>query len=373
MSVDVLSEIIISNFVNVWFNNESIDFVIDFYPLYTGNPIVSKIFDNGLEFIYFIKKDHNKKLRIIIKILSIVIDMAQRLLVIGGSGLVGSTLLEHAQKYELHATFNKNPIINNKVNSIQIELLDKEEKIIKIINEIKPEYIIHTAAHPSVDICEKDHIIAEKLHVKTTKTITDACSKIDAKLIYLSTDAVFDGKNIAKYTEKDIPNPINYYGLTKLNAEKIVLSEDKNVILRTSVVYGNHVKSRFTNWIINNLNQKIKVDPHNDQYNTPTLVNDLVQSIIKIISNDVCGLFHATGKTCLSRYEFAKEISLQFGFDQNLIIPVTSEQKKQDAPRPKKTCLDSNKLEKAINYKFSNITEGITFLTNNSENIIKKQ
>jgi len=294
--------------------------------------------------------------------------MPQKLLIVGGSGLVGSTLLEHAQKYELHATFNKNPIINNKVNSVQIDLLDKGKSIVKIINEIKPEIIINTVAHPSVDLCEKDHIKADNLHVKTTKTITDACSKIDSKLIYLSTDAVFDGKNSEKYTEKDIPSPINYYGLTKLNAEKIVLSKDKNVILRTSVIYGNHVKSRFTNWIISNLMQGKIVDPHNDQYSTPTLVNDLVQSILKVISMDVCGLFHATGKTCLSRYEFANELAFQFGFDQNLVIPVTSEQKKQDAPRPKKTCLNSNKLERVINYEFSTITQGVSILVNNSQN-----
>ena len=299
--------------------------------------------------------------------------MTQKLLIIGGSGLVGSVLLEHAQKYDLYATYNKNPIINDKVNTIQVELLDKEKSIVKIINEIKPEIVVHTAAHPSVDLCETDNTKADDLHVKTTKIITDVCSKIDSKLIYLSTDAVFDGKKNEKYSEKDIPNPINYYGLTKLNAEKIILSEDRNVILRTSVIYGNHVKSRFTNWIIDNLMHDKMVDPHNDQYNTPTLVDDLIQSILKIISKDVNGLFHATGKTCLSRYEFAKELAFHYGFDQNLIKPVSSEQKKQDAPRPKKTCLDSRKLERVINFEFSTISQGISILTNNSKNTKKSK
>lgn len=156
--------------------------------------------------------------------------------------------------------------------------------------------------------------------------------------------------------------------------KKLSYVKKNNVILRTSVIYGNHKKSRFTNWIIGNLIQNKIVDPHVDQFNTPTLVDDLAISILKIISKDVSGLFHATGKTCLNRYEFAKEISSQFGFDSKLILPVTSEQKKQEAPRPKKTCLDSSKLEKIIDYEFCDIKKGISFLVENSHKLdYKKQ
>ncbi|AJM91273.1 SDR family oxidoreductase [Nitrosopumilus piranensis] len=300
--------------------------------------------------------------------------MTKKLLIIGGSGLVGSTLLEYADDYELHVTYNTNPFEKQNVQTSQLNLLDNEQDIIDLIKNLEPDVVINTVAHPSVDLCEKNPEIANNLHVKTTKIITDICSKINSKLIYFSTDAVFDGKTDLKYVEKDLPNPINYYGLTKLNAEKIVLCEKNNVILRTSVIYGNHKKSRFTNWIIGNLIQNKIVDPHVDQFNTPTLVDDLAISILKIISKDVSGLFHATGKTCLNRYEFAKEISSQFGFDSKLILPVTSEQKKQEAPRPKKTCLDSSKLEKIIDYEFCDIKKGISFLVENSHKLdYKKQ
>jgi len=290
--------------------------------------------------------------------------MKKKLLVIGGSGLVGSTLINYSYKnYDVHYTFNDNMIQFDNIPNTKIELLNDIHKLLKLIDEYRPHVIIHTVAHPSVDECERSPEMAKKLHVDITKEISKISAKINSKLIYFSTDAVFDGQTQEKYLESDIPNPINYYGKTKLEAEKIVQnSSSKNVILRPAVIYGWHKKSRFTNWIIESLQNGNIVDPHIDQYNTPTLVDDLVNSIIQIIEKDISGLFHSTGKTCVNRYELSIIIAEIFGFDKKLIRPVTSIEKKQYAPRPVNTCLDSTKLEKATNYQFKNIKEGIRFL-----------
>ena len=211
-----------------------------------------------------------------------------------------------------------------------------------------------------MDLCETDHIIADKLHIEATKKITNACVSTDSKLIFLSTDAVFEGQLNKKYSEDDVPNPINYYGKTKLEAEKIVLNASlSNVVLRTSVIYGWHRKSRFTNWILDYLNGGKKVDPFSDQFNTPTLIDDLVKAILKIINNNISGLYHATGKTCLNRYQFAILLAKKFSYDPTLIFPVTKLEKKQNAPRPISTCLDCTKLENTINFSFSDIFSGI--------------
>ena len=104
------------------------------------------------------------------------------------------------------------------------------------------------------------------------------------------------------------------------------------------------------------------MDPFVDQFNSPTLVDDLSQAIVKILKNDISGLFHATGPTCINRYEFALVLAKEFNLDSNLIKPVTSSQKKQNAPRPISTCLDSSKLEEKINFSFKDLKTGISFI-----------
>ena len=295
--------------------------------------------------------------------------MKSKLLIIGGSGLVGSTLLQYASpNYSIHFTYNTNKITFDNINSTQINLLGNQKMIIDLIKEVQPDIVVNTAAHSSVDLCETDHSIADKLHVDITQDITQACKDIDSKLVYISTDAVFQGELHKKYTELDQPNPINYYGKTKLQAEQITLNaSSKNVVLRTAVIYGWHKKSRFTNWIIQTLKENHIVDPFIDQYNTPTLVDDLAKSLLSIFEKNISGMFHATGKSCLNRYEFALILASTFGLDKKLIKSVTSKEKKQDAPRPTSTCLDSRKLEKLIDFNFSDIQSGVSFIFNKSK------
>ena len=295
--------------------------------------------------------------------------MKSKLLIIGGSGLVGSTLLQYASpNYNIHFTYNTNKITFDNINSTQINLLGNQKLITDLIKEVQPNIVVNTAAHSSVDLCETDHSIADKLHVDITQDITQACKDIDSKLVYISTDAVFQGELHKKYTELDQPNPINYYGKTKLQAEQITLNaSSKNVVLRTAVIYGWHKKSRFTNWIIQTLKENHVVDPFIDQYNTPTLVDDLAKSLLGIFEKNISGMFHATGKSCLNRYEFALILASTFGLDKKLIKSVTSKEKKQDAPRPTSTCLDSRKLEKLIDFNFSDIQSGVSFIFNKSK------
>lgn len=287
-----------------------------------------------------------------------------KLLVIGGSGLVGSTILKYKPiSWDTTATYNSNQQNMTDTNFIKIDLLGDSNPILNLIKKIQPDFVVHTVAYPSVDFCEEKQFLAEKLHVKKTEKIAEICKNTNSKLLFLSTDAVFEGQLNKKYVETDIPNPVNYYGLTKLKAEKIVLdSSDKNVVLRTAVIYGTSSKSRFTNWIISYLNQHKQVDPFIDQFNSPTLVDDLSTVITKILRDDISGLFHATGPTCVNRYDFALMLAKEFGLDRNLIKPVTSSEKKQFARRPISTCLDSSKLEQKLNFKFRDLKTGISFI-----------
>ena len=288
----------------------------------------------------------------------------KKILIIGGSGFVSTNLIKYLpQDWNVFATYNSNIIKNKKIKSFKINLLDNPEEIIPIIENIEPDYIVDTVAFPSVDFCEENHSIANKLHVDATQIISNVSNKINSKLLFLSTDAVFEGELNKKYLETDITKPVNYYGFTKLKAEEIILSGSKNnVVLRTAVIYGNVPQSRFTNWILSYLREQKPVDPFIDQYNSPTLVDDLSQAIVKIFKNDISGLFHATGPTCVNRYDFALMLAKEFALDSNLIKPVTSFEKKQNAPRPISTCLDSSKLERQIDFNFRNLKSGISFI-----------
>lgn len=289
--------------------------------------------------------------------------MLEKILIIGGSGLVGSTVSKYFRdEYQIYSTFNHNEIKIEGIESIKIDLIEEKHKILDVINKIKPNFIIHAAAHRDLDLCEKNHHLADLLHLDATKKIMHACNEIGSKLVFLSTDAVFDGKIEKKYTEKDETNPINYYGITKLEGEKIVLGSINNLVLRTSVIFGWHNRSRFTNWILDSLREGKSIETHKDQFNTPTLADDLAAVIIKALKLDISGLFHATGKTCLNRYDFAVFLTEKFGLDKNLIYAVSSLEKKQVAPRPLYTCLNSEKFEKTINFNFKDIHSAIDFI-----------
>tara|TARA_Y100000310_G_scaffold333621_1_gene411551 strand:+ start:8881 stop:9795 length:915 start_codon:yes stop_codon:yes gene_type:complete len=290
--------------------------------------------------------------------------MPKKLLIIGGTGLVGSTIIKYATKdYKIFATENNTPIVNPNVSSIKLDLLTDRKRVIDYIEKIKPSAVIHTVAFPSVDFCETNHELTDLLHVKITKEISEICNTINSKLIYFSTDAVFDGKKSEKYSELDTPNPLSYYGKTKLEAEKIILNNNNNnLILRSTVIYGWHNRSRFTNWVLKNLKSKKTVNAFIDQFNTPTLVDDLARSMFKIIENDISGIFHASGKSCLNRLEFAQKLASKFELDQNLIKPTKSSENPQIAPRPKNGCLDSTRFEEESGVIFNGIDSGISYI-----------
>ena len=294
--------------------------------------------------------------------------MTKKILIIGASGLVGSTIANYAsQNYDLYLVNNKTDFSLKNFPVSNIDLIKNQSSILNIIKEYEPDYVVHTVAYPSVDFCESNPNLAELLHVKITEDIFKACNEIGSRIIYFSTDAVFDGKQSKKYTENDIPNPISFYGKTKLKAEKILLNIDSATILRTTVIYGWHTKSRFTQWVMNSLQNSQKVSAFTDQFNTPTLVDDIAKVVLEIFTKKKSGLFNAVGETCLSRYQFALKLADKFSLDKNLIIPTSSKEKKQVAPRPPYGCLDNTKLENEIGFRFNDIDSGIDFMFKQSK------
>jgi dTDP-4-dehydrorhamnose reductase len=281
--------------------------------------------------------------------------MKKKILVIGGSGLLGYKILSNARNYELVGSYNKNSINFENIETVKMDITN--EKNCENIIKLKPDIIINTAAVTNMDYCERFKKNAFDVNVTGTKNIANIAKKIGSKLIHISTDAVFSG-NKKFYVEEDEPNPINIYGKTKLESEKIVSKVEGSIILRPSVIFGwipsEHIKTsdesrktmNFGLWVLDQLNKNNKISIVNDQFNTPTLADNLAENILKIIKKDITGIFHLSGLSCISRLDFSKKIAKSFGYPENLITSVSSKEFKQIAPRTLESCLKCDKIVK---------------------------
>jgi dTDP-4-dehydrorhamnose reductase len=204
-----------------------------------------------------------------------------------------------------------------------------------------------------VDKCETNKELAWKINVEGTKNIVEAAHDAGSFLIYISTDYVFGGEK-GLYKETDKPDPINYYGVTKLKAEEIVQTQAEYFIARPSVIYGSTPaagKVNFALWLIETLRKSERVKIVTDQWNTPTLNTNLAEMTLEVVERRLTGIYHLCGATRVSRLEFATSIANAFGLDPSLIDPVLSSQFTWPAKRPMDSSLDTSKAQKALQSK----------------------
>jgi dTDP-4-dehydrorhamnose reductase len=244
--------------------------------------------------------------------------------------------------------------------------LTRRQEVRKVVDEFEPDVIVHTAAVTDVDLCEKERGLAWQVNVGAVENLSYAAKLTGAKIIHLSTDYVFDGKS-GPYNELDRPNPISYYGRTKLASENLLLTSGvQNAIIRTMVLYGLglNVKSNFALWLYNNLKDGKPICVVDDQIGNPTLADDLAYAILKIIELERTGVYHIAGSDMISRYDFALALARVFNFNKKLITPVKSSTFIQPAPRPLKSGLIILKAQTELDVKMSGIEHGLTVLKN---------
>jgi len=250
--------------------------------------------------------------------------------------------------------------------------LTARKPTISLIQDLKPNVIIHTAAITNVDECEFEKEKCWCINVTGTDNIVTGASRIGAKVIFISSDYIFDGK-AGPYNENDMPNPLNYYGRSKLAAENIVRGSSVPwSIIRTIVLYGIgiDVKESFVTWLLGMLRKGKDVQIVNDQWGNTTLVDDLAFGIERIISLKRTGIFHIGGRDYMTRYEFALRVAEEFNLDKNLISPISTAKLKQAAPRPLKSGLKIDKAEIELNISFQNVEKSLT-IYNKQENTKK--
>lgn len=214
----------------------------------------------------------------------------------------------------------------------------------KVILRVEPDAVIHAAALTNVDECETNKEKAYIVNFLGSLNIAKSCRMVGCYVIYVSTDYIFDGSK-GLYKEKDTPNPLNYYGLTKLLGEVSTLAtSEKNLVIRVSGLYG-HSPSGKKNFGITALEKLVKgerVKAFVDQYLSPTYVPHLSYTIAKLIKSRPQGVLHIAGER-MSRYEFALLLSRKLGADESLVIPISITSFTFKAKRPLDSSLDTSK------------------------------
>lgn len=282
-----------------------------------------------------------------------------KLFILGGSSFIGNEFVKKASfSNEVFITYHRHSLIKENFSSIQFSFPENFELLKKTIISEKPDVIINFIANTNLDYCENFKENVYELNVIFTERICKLCNEINSKLIHISTDYVFDGKN-GDYHENDQTNPVNYYGYTKQLSEEIVLSYSKNVVIRTSSVYDLKLKMNFLKFVLEKLNKNEKVFAFDDVFTTPVLIDELIESILKVAASEKSGIFHISGDECISRFEFAQIIAKKLGFSDELIIPTHVQDVESKILRPLNSCLSNKKIKELFNMKFSKLDENL--------------
>ena len=262
-----------------------------------------------------------------------------KIVVTGCDGQLGKQIIKQINK--------ENKTLKNEIFALNREKLDicDIDKVNNCILSINPDIIINCAAFTKVDLCEDEVELAYKVNSIGPKNLAICCEKVNAKLVHISTDYVFDGnKNI--YREDDITNPQSVYGKSKLLGEQYVQSFcSKYFIIRTAWLYGDG--NNFVKTMLNLSESNNEINVVNDQIGTPTSTKDLAEVILKLIHTENYGLYHGTNKGSCSWYEFAKKIFEIKNIDIK-VNPISSNEYSSKVKRPQYSVLD-NFLLRTIN------------------------
>ncbi|NLV08393.1 dTDP-4-dehydrorhamnose reductase [Halomicrobium mukohataei] len=273
-----------------------------------------------------------------------------RLLVIGGSGLVGTNIVEEAEAADIdvHATYHTT---QSDHTGIQLDKTDPEQTA-TVIEDLEPDAVVDTAAFHAVDDCETARERAWRVNATGTRNAAVAADEVGAHFVYLSTDYVFPGNPTeTPYVEDNPVSPLNYYAETKYAGERAARIADEATVLRTSVVYG-LANENFVTWVFGELESGNEMQIVDDQVSTTTYAPDLARACVEVARGGDTGLYHAAGPVAQSRFEFTRQLAEVCGYDPTHVTPITTEEFGQEAPRPADGSLDSSRLYETIDYRF---------------------
>lgn len=257
-----------------------------------------------------------------------------RVLVTGVKGQLGYHVVEELEKRG-HAAVG--------VDIDEMDITDAEQTR-RVITGAQAEAVVHCAAYTAVDAAEEHVELCRKVNVDGTGNIAKVCGELGLKMVYISTDYVFNGEGLRPWEPEDEAEPLNVYGQAKYDGEVQVRNYvDKYFIVRTAWVFGEHGHN-FINTMLRLGRERGKVSVVNDQIGSPTYTRDLAMLLVDMIETEKYGIYHATNEGYCSWYEFAVEIFRQAGMEVQ-VSPQTSDEFQAKAKRPHNSRMDKAKLE----------------------------
>jgi len=294
----------------------------------------------------------------------------------GANGLLGQKLVEMFTQNgnnTLLATGRGRKRFSQAADYMEMDICD-EERVKSVFENFRPEVVVNTAAMTNVDECELDPAACDKMNIESVEILVRSCAIHNTFLLQLSTDFIFDGSH-GPLTEEENAGPVNHYGATKLEAERIIIkSSIPWAIARTVLVYGlveDMSRSNIILWVRENLRNGKKIRVVDDQWRTPTLAEDLAKGCFLIIDQKAQGVFNISGKDMLTPYQMAVKTADHFGLDTSLIEKVDSQTFTQPAKRPGKTGFVIEKARKILGYSPHSFEEGIGIIASQLENFNK--
>lgn len=287
-----------------------------------------------------------------------------KLLITGGTGTLGSHLVRLARNLgtwdEIHSTYHT---LNPNYHRIYWHYADARNGLFEVLQKTKPSHILHTLAMTSPDECESRKLEAWEINVKTTQELARFAESNGSRLIFTSTDLIFDG-NKGAYCETDAAFPVNFYGDTKLEAENIIREDMPSgnfIVVRLSLMYGINCNGRktFFDFMVDHVKNRRVLELYRDQIRSMMSVPNAAEILIRLMDHDFTGTLHVGGPQSISRYDFGKKLADRLGGAAESVIPVDMQHVVGRARRPVNVSLQTGLLKKILDVKLLDIDEGL--------------
>ncbi|RPI29456.1 MAG: SDR family oxidoreductase [Chloroflexota bacterium] len=293
-----------------------------------------------------------------------------RILVTGASGLLGLNVALEAARgggqpdgpdggHTVYGVVNRNDLRTDAFRVIKADLL-APGALERLFDQTQPDWVIHCAALAILDACEADPDLAYRLNAELPANLAAIVARGGARLVHISTDAVFDGVR-GSYDESDAPNPLSVYARTKLEGEKAVASADPRAIIARVNLFGWSLygKRSLGEWFFYNLQAGRQVMGFTDVYFCPLLANHLAHILLQMLQAGLSGLYHVVSGECASKYDYGVAVARRFGLEESLITPVSVMQSSLKAARSPNLTLCTDKLTGALGVSLPTLSAGL--------------
>ncbi len=283
-----------------------------------------------------------------------------RILITGASGLLGLNVALEAMRGNAVIGADRTTLASAPFPMIQVDLLDPEAAS-SMLDEARPEAVVHCAAIADIDACESNPDAAHGANATMPRFIAEACSRRHIRLLHISTDAVFSGQKAGAYTEDDTPDPLGVYGITKLEGERAVLQAYPSATVFRVNFYGWSVNGRrsLAEFFVNHLTKGATINGFTDVRFCPMFAGDLAGMILRTLPERLPGIYHVVGPQAMTKYQFGVEIAHRFGLPDRLVSPQSINKSSLTARRSHNLWLSTHKISTALRMELPEFSTGL--------------